>query len=159
MSHPARRTSPRLHSFDYRQPSYYFVTVCTKGFVCRLGTIRDGFMCLSTAGSIVAATWSSLPEVEPDLHLDAWVVMPNHLHGIIALHPVAGERAHDLSEIVGRFKAVSAREINRHAGRAGQPFWHRSFYDHVIRDDADLARIREYVANNPARWTGDRFYG
>ena len=153
-----RRSSPRLQDYDYRQEAYYFVTVCTRDHACRFGAIRNGIICFSGSGSLVVETWLSLPSIEPDLHLDAWVVMPNHLHGIVALHAVAGERPHDLSAIVGRFKAVSARAINRRLGREGEPLWHRSFYDHIIRNDADLDRVRAYIAANPARWEADRFY-
>ena len=154
----SRRSSPRLSHYDYRQEAHYFVTVCTRDHVCRLGRIREGIMCLSDAGALVAESWLALPEAVPDLHLDAWVVMPNHFHGIVALHAVESERSHDLSALVGRFKAVSARAINHHDGRQGEPVWQRSFYDHVVRNETDLERIREYVANNPARWSDDRFY-
>ncbi|HAX24068.1 MAG TPA: transposase [Chloroflexi bacterium] len=158
MTGHTRRSSPRLPGYDYRQQNYYFVTICTKNHVCRFGAIRNDIICLSDAGAIVTEIWSSLPSVEPDLHLDVWIVMPNHVHGIIVLHDTDEPRAHDLSTIVGRFKATSARAINHRLGREGETVWHRSFYDHIIRNDADLSRIREYVANNPARWETDQFY-
>jgi len=158
MTGHTRHSSPRLPDCDYRQEAYYFVTICAKDHACRFGSIHNAIMCLSAAGAIVAETWLALPASEPDLHLDSWVVMPNHLHGIIALHDTDEPRAHDLSAIVGRFKAVAARAINRRRGTEGEPVWHRSFYDHIVRNDADLDRIREYVANNPARWEVDRFY-
>lgn len=154
----SRRPSPRLAGFDYSQESYYFVTICTQDHAPLFGRVRDGIMRLSPIGEIIEREWLAIPEFEATLHLDAWVVMPNHLHGIISLHATDERPLRGLSSIVAGFKGRATRSANRARGRQGGSFWQRSFYDHVVRNDADLDRIREYIANNPARWEADRFY-
>lgn len=156
--HRSRRSSPRLEGFDYSQESYYFVTICTRHHRPLLGTIRDGLMRLSPVGQIVEREWLAIPEYESSTHLDTWIVMPNHLHGIISLHEVEHGSTRSLSSIIAGFKGRSTRNINRALGWDGTSFWQRSFYDHVVRNDADLGRIREYISNNPARWEADRFF-
>ena len=154
----ARRSSPRLTGFDYSQEGYYFVTACTRNQQQRFGTVTDGVMYLSPIGEIVANEWLAIPSYETHVHLDAWVVMPNHLHGIISIHAVGDEQSHGLSTIVSGFKGRVSRQVNQMPQPEGISLWQRSFYDHVIRTDADLDRIREYIANNPARWMDDRFH-
>ena len=88
------------------------------------------------------------------------MVMPNHLHGIVILSPEwtkAGlsPAPTPLSEVVRALKSFSAREINRLRNSPGVPVWQRNYYDHVMRDDEDLNRIREYILDNPANWGKD----
>jgi len=154
----ARRASPRLAEFDYSQESYYFVTICTRNHKSLFGQIRNDKIYLSPTGEIVASEWCAIPDYEPHTHLDAWVVMPNHLHGIISIHAAEHEDLHDLSAIVSAFKSRVTWSANRVSRREGASFWQRSFYDHVIRNDDDLERIQEYIENNPGRWGQDRFH-
>ena len=156
----ARRSSPRLGEYDYSQEGYYFVTICTIERRPLFGSVSDGRMNANGLGEAVVRCWQQLPDYHPYTHLDAYVLMPNHVHGIIAIHEdVTEQPRHGLSEIVRGFKSRSARAINRLRGGEGKPVWQRSFYDHVVRSDADLARIQEYVAHNPEAWEADRFYG
>ncbi len=167
------RHSLRLKGYDYAQPGAYFVTICTQDRACLFGTVVDGQMRLNEYGEIVRATWLDLPNHLPHVELDAFVVMPNHVHGIIVINdnpvgagsvgagsepaPTTGPtRRHGLPEIIRQFKTFSARRINQTRGTPGAPVWQRNYYEHVIRTEESLHRIREYVLSNPMRWTTDR---
>jgi putative transposase len=103
-------------------------------------------MLTNDLGGEVALAWCELPERHSGLELDTFVVMPNHVHGILIL------RASNacVSDVVRTFKSISVRRVNVRRGSAGTPLWQRGFYDHVVRDDRNLNRIREYIENNPA---------
>jgi len=177
MSVPVRRAT-RLPGFDYTTPGAYFVTVCAHDRACLFGDVVDGVMRVNDYGEIVQQTWDALPAHFPHVALDQFVIMPNHAHGIIVLndndavgaafrrphnrvlhhHPGGGTpplRRPSLGHVVGYFKYQSTKRINllRHA--PAQPVWQRNYYEHVIRNDADLAAIRDYIAGNPARWADD----
>jgi REP element-mobilizing transposase RayT len=125
-------------------------------------------------GEIVQASWYELPDHYASLELAAFVVMPNHVHGVVFLHgpvgaglrpaptpherrtQVCGEgRRVSLSEILRAFRSFSARQINIERHTPGAPVWQRGFYEHVIRNEADLHRIRRYIEENPLRWAED----
>ena len=156
------RRSIRLKGYDYSQPGAYFVTMCVACRECLLGDIGEGVMRLSPYGAIVQECWYELPRHFADVELDTFVAMPNHVHGMVVLRPVgagfkpAPTKHHPLSEIVRGFKTFSARRINEHRGTPGIPVWQRNYYERVIRNEGELDRIREYVANNPMRWPMDR---
>ena len=163
-----RRRSMRLPGYDYRQTGAYFVTICTYNRVPLFGEIRGDEMQLNEAGRIVQSVWDKLPEHYPHVELDAWVVMPNHVHGIITLvdpanvgaglrpapTPISNKR-HPLSEIVRALKSFSSRRINQHRNTPGIPVWQRNYYEHVIRNEAALHDIRQYIIHNPAKWSDD----
>jgi putative transposase len=170
------RRSIRLKGYDYTSPGAYFVTVCVRDRECVLGDVSNGEMELSDAGHVVQACWDDLPNHYPHVQLDAFVVMPNHVHGVIFLldDPTAvgvtvgvgaglrpaptaprGER-HGLPEIVRAFKSFSARRINEMHHTAGAPFWQRGFYEHIVRNERQLDAIRRYVVDNPLKWALDR---
>jgi putative transposase len=98
------------------------------------------------------------------VELDKFVIMPNHIHGIIILQDAVGEglkpsptpKRHGLTEIVRGFKTFSAKSINQHRNTPGIHVWQRNYHEHVIRDEADLCKIREYINNNPLQWDMDR---
>jgi REP element-mobilizing transposase RayT len=171
--HRHHRRSIRLRGYDYSQAGAYFVTVCVQGREPLFGDVVDGEMRLNDAGQMVAQCWQELPAHFPHLELDEFVVMPNHMHGIIivgapfmapygscamnlgAINPGAINRAPTgLGEIVRSFKAVATRRI-RQAGVSAFA-WQRNYYEHIIRDEESLNRIREYIANNPLQWAFDR---
>jgi putative transposase len=155
--------SIRLKGFDYAQAGAYFVTICTQDRVCLFGDVVDGAMILGTPGQIVLKAWCELPRHYPHVRLDAFVVMPNHVHVIIMLYdsveaglkPAATTR-HALPEVVRALKTFSSRRINAWRETPGISFWQRNYYEHVIRNDNDLDRIRGYIATNPPRWALDR---
>ena len=160
----------RLRGYDYSLPGSYFVTICTHGRECLLGDVVDDKMRLNEAGNIVANCWKDLPDHYPHTELDEFVVMPNHIHGIIVIvdngkvqgfnpqragYKPAPTSEHTLSEVVRGFKTFSARRINQLLDRTGSPVWQRNYYEHVIRDENTLAAVREYIVNNPAKWAKD----
>jgi putative transposase len=168
------RRSIRLKGFDYSSVNAYFVTVCVEKRRCQLGEIANSEMVLNECGKVVVECWTDLPNHYSNIQLDQYVVMPNHFHGIIQIggvelkaDSVLPERAgykpaptntHGLSEIVRGFKTFSARRINMMLRITGKAFWQRNYYEHVIRNDNDSNRIRQYIVTNPANWQSDTLY-
>ena len=164
MSLSERNRKPnRLKGYDYSQARQYFVTICAQDSVHHFGRVENGAMNLNGVGEIVNERWRWLSERYDYIELDEYVVMPNHLHGILVIRPGGADRSRpvptgkaktkSLSELIGAFKTTSSKRI-REGGLAFFQ-WQRSFHDHVIRDDEDLNRIREYIRENPARWALD----
>ena len=177
---PSRRNrrSLRLSDYEYGTTGAYFVTVCTKDRIPLFGEIDHSEMRLNEFGNIVTACWFDLSHHFPNIQLDTFIVMPNHVHGLIeitdefsetpvgAQHaaPVPGAKLRtstpnvqrgSLAAIVRCFKAASARRINLSAGMPGTTIWQRNYYEHVIRGELELQRVREYIVNNPVRWDED----
>jgi len=175
---PPNRHSLRLREYDYGATGTYFVTVCTKDRLSLFGEIDDGKMVLNALGAIVAACWSDLLHHFPNIQLDCFIVMPNHVHGLIEItderseNPVGAQHAApvpsapmhhlgrnvqpgSLGSIVRSFKAASTRRINLLSGAPGATIWQRNYYEHVVREESELQRVREYIVNNPARWAED----
>ena len=167
------RRSMRLPGYDYTQPGAYFVTVCTQNRECMFGDVVEGQIALADPGRMVESLWRDLPEHYPGVALDEFVVMPNHLHGIIILVG-AGPRACpdkprqpqgvaptlSLPDVVHRFKSLTTARYRREVRECGsQPFadrlWQRNYYEHVIRDEDELDSVRQYIAENPLRWDHD----
>jgi REP element-mobilizing transposase RayT len=155
-SYPERRQI-RLDGYDYTRPGQYFITIVTFGREEMFGTIADGSMEWSAAGRAVNDVWKSLPRHYPRISLDAFVVMPNHVHGIIRIDHRASDSPSrsPLSEIVRGFKTYAARRVNQHRGVSGVPVWQRGYYERIIRDDRELENVRRYIRENPARWPTD----
>ncbi len=154
------KTNLRLESYDYSQAGAYFVTVCAWR--------RQSLFVSPDVKAIVEAVWRDVPDHFPAVIRDVFVVMPNHFHAVIMLNSVAVGSQHagslrpgrnrlepgSLSVIVRSFKAATTRQL-RAGGFISGEVWQRNFYDHVIRNQPELDRIREYVALNPARWQFD----
>lgn len=168
----AERRSIRLAGYDYRLPAGYFVTICTYDRQPLFGVIRDGVMNLSPFGIVARDEWFRMPLHRTGLLLfeAEFVVLPNHVHGIVwltddrvlaanetsiesAQHPRL--RAGSLGAIIGGYKAAVARRINQLRGTPGAPVWQRNYWDHIIRTEQELERIQEYIHDNPARWSAD----
>jgi REP element-mobilizing transposase RayT len=166
---PARhhRRSIRLRDYDYSQAGAYFVTICTRNGECLFGKIAGGEMIVNNIGNIVRDEWLRSVDLRKEIDLDGWVMMPNHIHAIVVItdlgrgdRPVApttrpGPRPRSLSSLIAGFKSAVTARVNESRGTPGVPVWQRNYYEHVIRNDADLARIRDYVAANPTRWDDD----
>lgn len=156
------RQSIRLKGYDYAKAGAYFVTICAWGKECVFGEVRDGAMHPGEAGQVTERFWQNLTERFPTLALDALVIMPNHLHGIIVLNASEKPVEHEplspptLGAVIRAFKSLSAISVNRLLGRAQRPVWQRNYYEHIIRDDEALDRIRAYVAANPRNWINDQ---
>ena len=118
------RRSIRLKGYDYSRAGAYFVTIVTQGRACCFGEVASKEMCLNDAGRMACQVWESLSLRFSGIEIDAFVVMPNHIHGIINV----GAQVQDP----------------------------RNYYDHVVRDDESLRRVRQYIVDNPAQWIFDR---
>ena len=212
------RRSIRLKGYDYSQAGAYFITIVTQDRIHLFGEVVNGKMQLNAAGRMILAEWEALLQRFPTVELDAFVVMPNHVHGIIiivgtdkvaadvgadvdagggadvdagggadvvadvgaGLVPalVPGATTHGattngptvgatlvvaptVGDIVGAFKSITTVLYTREVKRSGWPpfpgrLWQRNYYEHIIRNDESLNRIRQYIADNPARWALDR---
>jgi len=165
------RRSHRLRGYDYTSPGAYFVTICVDSRECVLGSIDEtGEMHHSSLGRIARKSWQWLATQYNYLMLDCFVVMPNHVHGILIItddEPNQGDsvkggsrtaptRRKPLGRLVGAFKTVSTKSINQELDTPGEKFWQRDFYDHIIRNDKELSSIRGYVYYNPKQWAADR---
>lgn len=170
-----QRKSPRLQGYDYSQSGAYFVTICTHLRQHLFGRVEDGEMNLSDVGEIVSDRWYALPEHHPRVELDNFVVMPNHVHGIIILldhdvkvgtmpalseeMPALSEKTPALSTVIGSYKSSASRHIRKaNPEYRNETIWQARYHDHIIRNESDLNRIRQYVQTNPARWESDTFY-
>jgi putative transposase len=178
------RRSIRLKGYDYSLAGAYFVTISTQDRVCVFGDVVAGVMRLNEAGRMVSTEWDTLLARFPGVDLDAFVVMPNHIHGIIVFAtwvsvgaPLVGAQdvasnktiddrattrvAPTLGDVVGAFKSRVTVEYTRGVKTKGWPafrrrLWQRNFYEHIIRNEASLNHIRQYILDNPARWAFDR---
>ena len=174
-----RRRSIRLRGYDYSQEGGYFVTICTKDRACLFGTIVENKMQLNEAGRFVDDCWKQIPTHFPRVILDEHTIMPNHVHGIIMIEGNVGvqnleplqkslrEPTHEppenkfqhiipnsMGSIVRGFK-IGVTKWFRQNTRV-HVVWQRNFYEHIIRNDDSLHRIREYILYNPIRWATDR---
>ena len=153
------RRTIRLKGYDYSQPGAYLVTICVWQRECLFGDVIDEEMVLSEYGRIVEECWYELPEHYPYLELDAFVIMPNHVHIVIMITGTVGAglkpaltKRHGIPEIIRALKTFSARSINIIRNTQGRPVWQRNYYEHVIRNKSELFKIRQYIQNNPLSW-------
>ncbi len=146
------RRKLRLPDFDYSQAGSYFITICTHDRQCVLGDVAAEQMSLSRSGEIVRTVWQSLADRADGVAIDEFVVMPNHLHGILEL----AESEAPLPSIIGAFKSLSTKAVNAANATPGRRLWQRSYHEHVIRDERARDRIREYIQDNPLKWHLDR---
>jgi REP element-mobilizing transposase RayT len=159
------RKDMRLRGYDYSQAGAYFVTLCLERRQCLLGSVVDAEMRLSALGQMIEQVWADLPHHYAHVELDQFILLPNHLHGIVFLtgDSTGGRprRAVDLPKLITGFKIFTTREhrkgsvIGRWQGIEGK-LWQKSYFDRVIRNDRELKALREYIANNPLRWHLDR---
>jgi putative transposase len=174
----SRRRSLRLRGYDYAKAGAYFVTAVTQDREALFGEFVNGEMALSNLGRIVDVGWDEIAKRYAHAQTASFVVMPNHVHCIVILtqangtgFPVgaglkparagqatsallgAGRRS--LPEIVRGLKTFTASRINDSRRMPGKPVWQRGYYEHIVREHAELDRIRRYIAENPARWDLD----
>ena len=151
------RRSNRLGGFDYATSGAYFVTICCRNRVCLLGEVRERRVFLGEIGEIVEAWWLRLPDKFPTVRLDTWIVMPNHLHAVLELRPpLASGIQQDrptLARVVQWYKTMTTNSVLRstQAGTCGK-LWQRGYHERIIRCEAELDRIRDYIRTNPIRW-------
>ena len=201
-----QRHSLRLREYDYSREGACFITVCTQGRACLFGEIADGDMQLTDAGVMIRRVWDEIPDHYAGVDIDAFVVMPNHIHGIIILTgdgrpvgaspracpdfagppdaqsrnnvgagpcacPITGQpqgvaptgEGMSLPDVVHRFKSMTTKRYAEGVQKQGwRPFhgklWQRNYWEHIVRNERELDRIREYILHNPARWSFDDLY-
>jgi putative transposase len=167
-THSHKRKTIRLKGFDYSQPANYFITLCTFGKHNLFGEIIHEEMQLNALGKIVQEEWQKTAAIRNNVVLDAFICMPNHVHGIIGLmdiddgrgtlrraptkeqfgKPVSGS----IPTIVRLFKSSVTMQLNQLNNTPQQPVWQRGYYEHIIRNDKELDNIRRYILGNPALW-------
>ena len=163
------RRSPRHIEFDYSQPGAYFITICTKDRICLFGEIQDDTMILNAAGRMVERWLLKVPSKFPVFQDDALIIMPNHLHCVLFNKPNDNtpqldhkiEANPSLSDVIQWLKTMTTNEYIRGVkDLQWNPFrrqlWQRSFYDHVIRNEEELAAFRAYIDQNPLKWSLDK---
>ncbi len=159
------RRSIRLKEYDYSQSGAYFITICTQNRECILGGVVDGEIRVNEHGRIAVESWAWLSRQYGYVDIDEWVVMPNHLHGILIINdnckggsrtaPTETMRRKSLGRLIGAFKTVSSKQINQIRSTPGHAVWQRNYYEHIIRGEKEMNRIREYIIDNPAKWADD----
>lgn len=152
------RRSIRLQGYDYSQAGAYFVTICTQYREHLFGNIVNGALQPNSYARIVVEWWNSIPEHFTSVELDEFVVMPNHMHGIVVLSTLAltSARSPTLGRVVAYFKYQSTKGVNLLRPPPSASIWQRNYYEHIIRDQASLQRMREYIVNNPQQWELDQ---
>lgn len=167
-----QRQSIRLKNYDYAHAGHYYVTICTHNRQCLFGTIKNGKILLNKSGKIIVDIWQSLPKHHP-VELDTFQIMPNHMHSVIQIvgatrgspaiatvrskPQTGGSRpAPTLGTIIGLFKSECTKKIRRAMENPHINVWQRNYYEHVIRNQKSLNKIRQYISTNPSMWSHDR---
>ena len=154
-----RIQSARLPDWDYAANGMYFITICTKNKEKFFGSLENDLVELNQVGLLVNAFWQNIPNHFPSANLDTYVVMPNHLHGIIyissGITDLQPKQKQTISSIIGSFKSACTKTINEQYPDI--PFgWQARFHDHIIRNKQSLDQIRDYINNNPRQWHLDK---
>jgi REP element-mobilizing transposase RayT len=168
-----QRRSLRLQGYDYTNPGAYFITVSTWNRECLFGGIVNGLMKVNEYGEIVRDEWVRTEDVRPNISLDEFVIMPNHFHGILFINDDGRytsrgtlQRAptverfgkpvsNSIPTIVRLFKSTTTKQINLIRNHPGMPVWQRNYYEHVVRNEKELFKIRKYIKDNPLQWELD----
>lgn len=157
MGLPARRNSLRYEGYDYASAGGVFVTIVTHNRQEIFGTMDVDSVVLSSAGEALSNRWTQIHERSPAVDVDASIIMPDHIHGILWHGVAEAEIATSTGDIVRWLKACVLADFTKGVKESGwQPYdgrlWQRGYYDHIIRGDRDLQTIREYIGANPATW-------
>lgn len=173
------RKSNRLKNYDYSQPGYYFITICTCDRKLLLAEIvgDDALVVPTVIGSRVVECWQNIEKLNASFKLDAFCLMPNHLHGILRIEaeePLVGtagaqcptvqprgridKKGKTVSDVIRDFKSVTTRYYKKILLKQKNTLWQKSFYEHVIRNEQSLFEIRKYIEENPLKWQLDQYY-
>ncbi len=161
------RRSIRLKEYDYSHTGAYFVTICAYNGESLFGKIIDGKMQLNEFGWVINEEWLRSNNLRKEIELDEFVVMPNHLHGIVFItesnvgatgrSPLPkGPKPKSIGAFIAGFKSAATKSINKIRATPGMPVWQRNYFEHIIRNEESLNRIREYILANPLTWRLDR---
>lgn len=147
------RKLPRLQGYDYTQPNFYFVTICTAKHRCLFG--RPGTV--NALGHIAQTELLCVPAHYRNVRIDKYVIMPNHVHVIFVLEAQEGLTANPtLSTVVGQYKSAVSKAA--HELYPGLPVWQKSFYEEVIRNKAHYLAVWNYIEGNPLKWDKDEYF-
>jgi putative transposase len=177
------RRSIRLKGYDYSQPGWYYITICTHKRVILFGDIIEGEMVCNNAGKMIESIWQEIPQYYQGIKIDYYQIMPNHFHGIIIIvgadprvcpdprvypeneRTKAGQSQGiaptlTLPDVIKRFKSLTTKRYIEGVRQNNWPpfkgkIWKRNYYEHIIRDENELEQIREYIVNNPCKWHED----
>ena len=181
------RRSIRLKGYDYSQAGLYFITICTQNRLCVFGEIKNGEMVLNDAGMMIKTVWHEIPVYYHGFNIHEFIVMPNHVHGIIQIisnsksvgagpcacpinewkqiigQPQGVAPTMSLSDIVHRFKTLTTKRYtdgvkNNNWPRFDKRLWQRNYYEHIIRNEKTYYQISEYIETNPLKWKNDKYY-
>lgn len=171
------RQSIRLQDYDYGKCGAYHITICAYQHKCLFGEIKNGEIIKNKIGNIVESEWLKTPPIRPEIKLDEYIVMPDHIHGIVWIDwsivdlSNVGARSRvplrqnyhqhnkwqhiqpkSISSFVLGFKSTVTKQINVIRNTPNFPLWQRNYFEHVVRNNHDLARIRKYIIENPLKW-------
>ena len=169
------RKTLRLKYWDYSSSGYYFVTICTRDRQYLLGHMKNSEFVPSCFGVMVPKIWNELEHRFQNIKTDEFILMPDHIHGIIYISPdntASVGAIHELplqttrpkrrnmllSKIIGYLKMNTAKQINRLRDTPGTPVWQRNYYEHIIRNENELFEYRKYIQENPLKWESDPEY-
>jgi REP element-mobilizing transposase RayT len=166
------RHSIRLEGYDYWEPNWYYVTICTQNKQCLFGEIKNGKMILNEYGKIIEEELLKTKEIRKNVDLDYYVIMPDHIHVIIIIERKIGKnivgatrrvaptlQSNSLGAIIGQFKSMVTKRINEKRNTPGYPVWQRNYYEHILRNERDLYCTRNYIELNPLKWELDELHG
>ncbi len=175
MSRSVNRKNTRMKQWDYSRDGLYFITICVKDRHCVFGAVQNKIMRLNNWGRHAYECWQQIPNHFPGVIIDQFVVMPNHVHGIVVIeenHASVGNKyicsltkntkskhrnMMKLSKIIATYKAAVTRKINKFSSN-NYFQWQRSFHDHIIRNERELINIQNYIFFNPDNWRDDDFF-
>jgi len=166
------RRSIRLKGYNYSKSGYYFITICAKNKELLFGKIENGKMVLNKYGKIVQDEWINSSKIRKEIELDNFIVMPNHIHGIVIINETefikndinVGANGHlplhmkpkSISSFIVGFKSIVTKKINILRNTPKLPVWQRNYFEHIIRNNKEMNEIREYIINNPLKWDLDK---
>ena len=174
------RKSIRLKNYDYSQAGLYFITLCTQNRLHLFGEIVDDAMVLNDAGQMVWDEWYKAEKIRDEIKMHEFVVMPNHIHGIVEITVGANGRSpiqspaqsplqsspikksmqpRSIGSLVGGFKSSFTTKMNHMDGTPKRQLWQRNYWEHIIRNDNEYQRITQYIMDNPKKWALDKLNG
>ncbi len=173
----SNRKTNRHKLHDYSAAGYYFVTICVKNMHCILGKVENEKMILNLLGNLVEQFWKNIPKIYTSIEIDEFIIMPNHLHGIIVINVgdanfasqnIVKWNAHFafptnnddrtkmfLSKVIQQFKRICTIEIRKAGSKNFN--WQKSYYDRIIRNEKELYNIRKYIKYNALKWEEPNF--
>jgi len=164
-----RVETTRLPDYDYSQEGAYYITICTKNHEQLFGRVSGDKVELSQIGRFALNCWKTIPDHFPNVYIDFVIIMPNHIHGILfinnvsptqetlcatSLHSGISPKSGTISTIIRSFKSAVTFLCNKNNLVFA---WQPRFYEHIIRNETELFRVREYIMNNPLKWSLDKF--